>query len=205
MAGHRPQARVTRRRFRVLALVLLVGVVALVGLALSDAPSDFLVMTDAFESADAAVVMAGDPDYERTATAARLVRARRVRLLILTGGEPGPGDSSESLAAKAREWGVAADVIRTESVSRGTHEAVVAVAPLLTAEGVRSVVLVTSPYHQRRAYRAARRAWPGVRVFNQPAQPSAWTPKRWWRNHASRRVVVGEYLKLIYYRARGWA
>jgi uncharacterized SAM-binding protein YcdF (DUF218 family) len=150
-------------------------------------------------------VMAGDPDYERTITAARLFQERRVRLVILTGGEPGPGDSSESLAAKAREHGVAAEAIRTESVSHGTHEAVVAVAPLLAAEGVRSVVLVTSPYHQRRAFRAARRAWPGVRIVNHPAQPSAWSPQGWWRTRASRRVVVGEYLKLLYYLARGWA
>jgi uncharacterized SAM-binding protein YcdF (DUF218 family) len=185
------------------AALLLVA--ALGAVVLSDAPSRFLVLNDEFDRADAAVVMAGDPGYERTATAARLFQHRRVRLVILTGGEPGPGDGSASLAAKAREWSVPADAIRTETVSHSTREAAVAVAPLLEAEGVRSVVLVTSPYHQRRAYRAALRSWPGVRILNHPAQPSAWSPEGWWRTRASRRVVVGEYLKLLYYLARGWA
>lgn len=194
----------TRRRLRRVALLLIVGVVALAGLALSDWPAESLVLTDIVDTADAAVVMAGDPNYERTATAVRLLRSGRVRLLILTGGEPGPGDSATSLAAKAREWGVADELIRMEQVSRGTHEAVVAVVPILAKDHIRSVVLVTSPYHQRRAYLSARRAWVGIRILNHPASPSVWSPRGWWRDHGRRRVVFGEYLKLLYYLARGW-
>jgi hypothetical protein len=51
------------------------------------------------------------------------------RLLVLTGGEPGPGDSAESLRLKGLAWGVPAERIRLESVSRGTRESLLAVAP----------------------------------------------------------------------------
>ncbi|PYQ52777.1 MAG: hypothetical protein DMF78_10555 [Acidobacteria bacterium] len=193
-----------RRRLR-LALVLVVVVMAAVGaLARSDATARFLVTEDPLSTADAVVVLAGDPGYERTATAARLVLAGQARLLVLTGGQPGPGDSAASLRERAVALGVPLDRIRLEATSHSTREAMLAVAPLLRAEGARSVIVVTSPYHQRRAAAAARRAWPGIAVRSRPASPAAWRPQGWWSDGASRRVVIGEYLKIAYYWARGW-
>jgi len=40
------------------------------------------------------------PEYERTKTASRLLLDGAVQLLIVTGREPGPGDSAESLRAR---------------------------------------------------------------------------------------------------------
>lgn len=173
---------------------------------LSDGPAEWLVREDPLPlHCDAVLVMAGDPGYERTTTAARLVTEGRVRLLIATGGEPGPGDSSSSLRDWARRKGVRDDQIRIEQASRGTWSSMLAVRPILEAERVRSLVLVTSPYHQRRANAAARKAFgEAVQVVNHPARPSSWSPHRWWANAHSRRVVFSEYLKLAYYAARGW-
>ena len=149
--------------------------------------------------------MAGDPGYERTTTAARLVTEGRARLLIATGGEPGPGDSASSLRDWALRKGVRDEQIRIEQVSAGTWSSMLAVRPILEAEHVRTVVLVTSPYHQRRAHAAARKAFgPGIEVLSHTARPSSWSPHRWWATAHSRRVVVSEYLKLAYYAARGW-
>jgi uncharacterized SAM-binding protein YcdF (DUF218 family) len=178
--------------------------VAGLAFALADAPARLLVTEDPPAIADAVVVLAGDPGYERTATAARLVLAGQARLLVLTGGEPGPGDSAASLRDRAVALGVPLDRIRLEATSHSTREAMLAVAPLLRAEGARSVIVVTSPYHQRRAAGAARRAWPGIAVRSRPASPAAWRPQGWWSDGASRRVVIGEYVKLAYYWARGW-
>lgn len=187
---------------------VMLGVVFLAALAflLTDAPARRLVLDDPLPATvDAALVMAGDPGYERTTTAARLVVEGRARLLILTGGEPGPGDSSSSLRAWALRKGVPADRIRTESVSRGTHGSMLAIRPILEAENIRTLVLVTSPYHHRRAFQTAVRAFgPRVSVFNHPARPSGWAPVGWWRTSYSRRIVLSEHLKLAYYTLRGW-
>lgn len=193
-----------RGRGRALALTAIVLAVAGAGFVLSDAPARVLVRDDAPTRADAVVVMAGDPDYERTATAARLVRAGQAPLMVLTGGERGPGDSASSLRRRALELGVPADRIRVETASHSTREAVLAVEPILREAHVRTVILVTSPYHERRAAAAARRAWTGIEVRSRPASPSSWRPERWWRDPRSRRIVVTEYLKLAYYAARGW-
>jgi uncharacterized SAM-binding protein YcdF (DUF218 family) len=196
--------RPERSRRRGAALLAAAAIAAVLALAFRDAPGRFLVVDDHPAACDAVVVLAGDPDYERTATAVALMRAHLAKRLFLTGGEPGPGDSAASLREQALAGGVAAEAIRMETVSRSTREAMVALGPLLRAEGVRSVIVVTSPYHTRRAAAAARKAWPDIEVRSHPAEPSFWHPEAWWMTGASRTIVGKEYVKLAYYRFRGW-
>jgi uncharacterized SAM-binding protein YcdF (DUF218 family) len=171
----------------------------------ADEPARWLVVIDPPRHADAAVVLAGDPDYERTKTAVRLLLDGQVGLLVLTGGEPGPGDSATSLRDVALRAGVPDDRIRMEQLSRSTRGSMVAIRPILEREGIRSVVVVTSPYHQRRACWTARRTLRGIEVRSQPADPAGWKPEGWWKTGWGRRIVLGEYAKLAYYVLRGWA
>jgi uncharacterized SAM-binding protein YcdF (DUF218 family) len=196
--GRRLRRQVLAGGAAALALLGVLGILA------RDEAARFLIVDDPPGPSDAIVVMAGDPDYERTRAAVALMRSENVATLILTGGEPGPGDSAESLRAKALELGVPQPRIRVETTSHTTREAVLAVAPILQSLGARTVTVVTSPYHQRRATAAARRAWPGVTVLSHPASPSVWSPRRWWGTARSRRAVVTEYAKLLYYGLRGW-
>ena len=193
----------TLRLRRVLWASLLAFVLA-TGLVVSDWPARWLLIADDGLSADAAVVLAGDRDYERTITASALVRSGRVRLLIVTGGAPGPGDGAASLRDEALRHGVPADRIRMETASHSTRESLVAVRRILREEDVRRVVLVTSPYHQRRTLLCARRALPGIAFSSRAASPSFWSPRRWWRTRDSVRIVLTEYAKLVYYVCRGW-
>lgn len=170
----------------------------------ADEPARWLIVPDEGRRADAALVLAGDPDYERTKTGARLLLSGEVRLLILTGGEPGPGDSATSLREVALRMGVPAAAIRMEQVSRSTRESMVAVRDILEREGVRRLAVVTSPYHQRRAVWAARRGLPGIEIVSRPADPAFWRPDGWWKTPFGRRLVVGEFLKIGYYAIRGW-
>ena len=194
-----------RFRSRRMLVASLLGVgAALAALFDPVSPASWLILEDFPDRVDAAVVLAGDPNYERTLTAARLVLDGEAQLLILTGGEPGPGDSAQSLMAVALRAGVPSERIRLETVSLSTRSAFVAIRPILVRERVQSIAVVTSPYHQRRAYLAARRVLAGVEIYNRPAD-SSWSPDGWWRKRRSRRIVVGEYGRLLYYWLRGWA
>ena len=187
------------------AAITLASVVLALAAVFADEPARWLVVADPPRWADAAVVLAGDPDYERTKTAVRLLLEGQVGLLILTGGEPGPGDSATSLRDVALRAGVAAEKIRMEQVSHSTRGSMEAIRPILEQERIRSVVVVTSPYHERRAYWTARKTLRGVEVISRPAEPSGWRPEGWWKTQWGRRIVLGEYARLAYYILRGWA
>jgi uncharacterized SAM-binding protein YcdF (DUF218 family) len=193
------------REFRSSATTASLAVFLALAAVFADEPARFLVARDPPRATDAVLVLAGDPDYERTRSGAQLVLAGEARLLILTGGEPGPGDSAESLRQVALDLGIPPEAIRMEQVSRSTHESMVAVQPILAREGIRTLAVVTSPYHQRRAVWAARRTLRGIEIVSRPADPAGWRPAGWWKTPWNRRIVVGEYTKLAYYILRGWA
>jgi uncharacterized SAM-binding protein YcdF (DUF218 family) len=186
------------------ACLVAFAVVATLAIVFADAPARWLVVRDQREPADAALVLTGDLDFERTDHAAALVRSGEARLLVLTGGVPFVGDSAESLRDRALADGVPAERIRLENTSTDTWESLVAVRPILTNERVKTLLLVSSPYHMRRASLAARRALPGIRILCEPAPCSHWRPKGWWRSSYGRRIVMSEYVKLVYYLLRGW-
>jgi uncharacterized SAM-binding protein YcdF (DUF218 family) len=191
-------------RRRALALAAALALLLAFAFLLTDAPARWLSVPDDPGPFDAVLVLAGDPNYERTITGSRIVMQDQARVLVLTGGQPGPGDSATSLRDEALRQGVPADRIRMETVSHSTRESLVAAEPLLRAEKARTVVIVTSPYHQRRALLAARRAFPGLVVRSRCAAHALWVPHRWWRNAWMRRIVLREYAKLGYYASRGW-
>jgi uncharacterized SAM-binding protein YcdF (DUF218 family) len=170
-----------------------------------DLPAKLLVLSDPPELTDAAMVFGGDPYYERTKHASRLFRNGMTRVLLVCGGETSPGDSAESLRQKALEHGVPARKILLENRSRSTRESVLYSKSILQKHRIRSLTLVTSPFHQRRAYWVARKALGDkVKLVNSPADPSHWTPKGWWKSWSSIRFVLKEYGKLAYYFVRGW-
>jgi uncharacterized SAM-binding protein YcdF (DUF218 family) len=171
----------------------------------ADEPGRWLVVSDPPQAADAALVLAGDPGFLRTKGAARLLLEGQVRLLIVTGGEPSPGDSAESLREEAIRAGVSPERIRMEQVSHGVHESMEAIRGILAEEQIQTLAVVTSPYHLRRAVWAARRTLKGVAIVSRPADAPEWRPEGWWKTRANRRIVFGEYARLAYYVLRGWA
>lgn len=171
--------------------------------ASSEAPSRWLEIKDPPGPVDAALVLGGDSRWQRTTLGVRLARSGQARLLILAGRDASAG--GPDFADKALELGMPVSRLRVVRDASTTREALLAVAPLLRAEGVRSVALVTSRHHQRRAFLTARKALPGISIRNQPAPASPEEPVgRWWRVEHTRSIVISEYAKLAYYALRGW-
>ncbi len=85
----------------------------------------------------------------------------------------------------------------------GTWSEALGAARLARARGWRSLVVVTSAMHAPRARLAFRRALAGtgasVRVVAVPDERSSIRRSGWWRDPWSRKVVLGEWLKLPAY------
>ena len=147
--------------------------------------------------ADAALVLSGDVDYLRVRHAAALQTRGRVRFLLVTGAGVG-GDSGRELAKQALKAGVPEPAIVVEPRSTTTRENMLYASPIVREHGWTRVALVTSASHMGRALRAARRAMPEVEWTPAPVG-DAGPPARIYRTR------MGEWVKLAWYAARGWA
>ena len=165
--------------------------------------------------ADAIVVLAGSSTYvERARRAAVLYNGGRAPRVVLTDDGLRGGWSEaeqrnplfvERAAAELRRAGVPAGSI--ETVGRpvsSTYEEAAALREYAGARGLRSLVVVTSAYHSRRALWTLGRAFrgSGVTVTLEAVAPGEQSPRAatWWLSGLGWKMVAGEYLKLIYYR-----
>jgi uncharacterized SAM-binding protein YcdF (DUF218 family) len=95
---------------------------------------------------------------ERVASAAALWHAGGGRLVVATGGVTRGAQRAEAdvIAAALRERGV--PDVHVERASQTTRENARLARPILEAHGVRSLWIVTQPFHGRRSARLFRRA-----------------------------------------------
>ena len=116
--------------------------------------------------ADAAIVLGAavwtrrpSPVFrERINHAVELYKTRRVRKLILTGGQGAVDEPAESVAARtyAVQRGVPASDVYVERLSHNTYENLQQASRIVAAQRIRRVVIVTDPLHMKRAVSMAR-------------------------------------------------
>jgi uncharacterized SAM-binding protein YcdF (DUF218 family) len=183
------------------AAALLAAVVFFLRAPLLDAIPGCLVHEDPEETADAIVVLAGDAG-ERVQHGVELWKRGRSRtgLFVLSGGPIYEKTTWASLmAAHAESLGVPRASLLEQGTSRTTVEDARATLDLLLARSdVRSIVLVTSAWHSRRARAAFIEASAGrVRVVSCPA-PAPRFENGWWHDAPATRAVVTEVLKYLW-------
>lgn len=169
----------------------------------------------AASGADALVVLAGSSTYvERARRAAALFAEGRAPSVVLTNDNLIGGWSEaeqrnplfvERAAGELRRAGVPGGKIEIVwPPVESTYEEAVRLREHAAARGLRSLLVVTSAYHSRRARWTLGRVFrdTGVRVELEAVAPGeqAPTPGAWWLSRLGWRMVAGEYLKLAYYR-----
>lgn len=97
---------------------------------------------------------------ERALEAARLYRLVHPSWVIVSGGGSKPGQLPESRAIRSAliELGVPESVIAEESASGDTYEQALELGPLTRELAVEKIMLVTSPFHMRRALAVFKRS-----------------------------------------------
>jgi len=171
------------------------------------AVGDFLVIKDTLQPADVIHVISGPDD--RTDYAIQLYKLGYGKRIFFTGGwcPTIQGNHADRSKALAIAQGVPAQSIAIDGADvTSTYSEAVRLREFTTggAMAVRSVIVVSDPYHMRRARWTYKKVLgDAIRVEMAPVPFDA-TPyqRRWWGDQASRQYVTNEYLKILYYFAR---
>jgi uncharacterized SAM-binding protein YcdF (DUF218 family) len=158
------------------------------------------------KASDAIVVISGDEQMARFQEGVNLFQRGLGRFLVFSGAAYDNGTSN-------------ADVMRDLAVRRGVPDAAILEEPLgedtwgnavhtrqvLTDHSLRSAILVTSPYHARRAKLTfdAAYAGSGIELMVHAAPDSQWRKLSWWQQPETRRLTFTELQKLAYIFATG--
>jgi uncharacterized SAM-binding protein YcdF (DUF218 family) len=172
----------------------------------------FLIVRDPPQPADAIVVLAGSiPD--RILEAVDLYQAHLAPRIILTREPELPGlaalrarggtlpEHHEQNQRIAEQLGVPAEAMTVlPTATASTFAEAQALIAYLRAQRIRSVLVVTSNAHARRARLTFRHlAGDGVRISVCPSRYDPFAPDTWWQQRAFVRRVVIEYGKLLTY------
>jgi uncharacterized SAM-binding protein YcdF (DUF218 family) len=167
---------------------------------LLDKAGRYLLKKDELKPADVIVVLSGE-EKERINYGVRLFKdgwSRKDRI-IMSGG-PAVGD--RSLAALMKEYaahlGVPPRDILTEDRSRSTEENALYTKKLLDRKGYKSIILVTSPYHSKRAAVIFGEILGGRgKIISAPCEPSWFRFDGWWKRPRERDTVLSEFSKFL--------
>ena len=158
-----------------------------------------LDVEDPLAPADVIVALSGDAGA-RTETAVDLWKRHLAPIIIFAGASEDPSSvsSGELMKRDAVSLGVPETAILVEPSSNSTQENARLVADLMKARGLTAAILVTSPYHQRRAANLFAEVFgPEMLSFtNYPARDPQWDPNTWWLHEPARTLTVVELAKL---------
>lgn len=189
---------------------LIIGILSvaiiIIGLSMYLAPNDLAGCAQGptgegkCQKVDAIVAVSGGDTPARTNEAVRLYKQGWANSLVFSGAaqdKSGPSNAAvmrnDAIAA-----GVPASVITIEEQGETTKQNADKTQQLLEEKNIKTVILVTSAYHQRRAgLEFSERANGKVAIVNHPVandkQWSGW----WWLTPGGWYLAVGELVKII--------
>ena len=150
-----------------------------------------LLVSVPMDKADALIVLGGEP-LARPQEAARLFHAGVASRIYVTG----VGDAGANSRILLKE-GVPLPAISVESKASTTYFNALLLKPMIEADHVHTALIVTSPFHTRRALATFRKVMPKVRFGVVDASIE------WWKTPQGRsginRFATIEFLKIAEY------
>jgi uncharacterized SAM-binding protein YcdF (DUF218 family) len=172
-----------------------------------------LSMTAPPQPSDAIVVFAGGVGesgkagggaQERLQRAVELYKAGQAPNVVLSSGYVFSFREAETMRALAIDQGIPPAAIVVEDRSINTYQNVTFVEKILHDRHWTSVLLVSSPYHMRRALLVWRKVAPEVRVIPTPALRSQFYDHTRGASLEQVGGILHEYLAILGYWRRGW-
>lgn len=192
--------------------IFLVLILAVLGLSVYLSPNELASCSNSpsgngnCKKVDAIVAVSGGDTPARTQEAVRLYKAGWADSLIFSGAaqdKSGPSNAAV-MRADAIAAGVSPGVIAIEEQGETTKQNADKTQQLLEEKKVKTVILVTSAYHQRRAsLEFSERANGKVMIINHPVAHDKQWSEWWWLTPGGWYLAVGEFFKIIAFYSGG--
>lgn len=150
--------------------------------------------------ADAIVAISGGDTSARTSEAVALFKQGWAKTLIVSGAALDPTGPSNAavMRREAIAAGVPNDAILVDELSQDTSGNALGVAQMARDNNLHTIIVVTSPYHQRRAGIVFKRAFNDIgNVRNHPTPADKYWPAQWWLHPTSWYLAVTEMIKTV--------
>lgn len=182
--------------------ILLVGIAIYFGQNLIlEKIGRFIYEKDDLKPADVIVILAGEEE-ERVEYGVKLFKegwARKDRIIMAGGPIVWKYSWASLMKQHAEHLGIQGRVIMLEDRSRSTEEDAQFTMEILLQHGFSSVLLVTSPYHSKRASRIFRKIMgKEIKVISAPVEKSWFSFDEWWKRRRDRAQVLNEYSKFVW-------
>jgi len=173
----------------------------------------FLIYEQKPQKADLIVVLNGR-DAERSLAAVDLYNQGYAGLIIMAGLVKQPGsdefwkrvgnkfDGRTFFSRAIEAMGI--PISSFKFIGNGvtsTYDEAIATRQFLKENGYKSILIVTSKWHSRRAYLTFKSVIKddGIKVWIYPSKCDTFDPNAWWKKETDAELVFYEYVRLIYY------
>lgn len=181
-------------------VILIIGII--VGELLLWGIGGALIISDPPAETEAAVVLSGGAD-DRLEEAFRLYEEKSTKLIILTEtGEDVPeyGSYSAIQRFKLLDMGIPAGAIQvTERHVNTTRDEAHVVRRLIEPRGIKSLSVITDPYHSLRTRLVFREEFKDtdIKVYVRAVRGSWYRSSTWWLTPEGRTATLSEYAALL--------
>jgi len=163
--------------------------------------AEMLIKKDEMKPADVIVVLAGEQE-ERVIYGVKLFKddwSRKDRIILAGGPLVWKYTWASLMKEQAVSLGIPGNKILLEDKSRSTEEDALYTKEILQKNGFKSIILVTSPYHSRRASLIFKKVLGGeFKIISAPVEDSWFKINDWWKRSRDRSAVLNEFSKYLY-------
>ncbi|MBI2798597.1 YdcF family protein [Candidatus Saccharibacteria bacterium] len=185
---------------RTVAAIILAGLIGGLVLLIFFGLGFFLSPQDNLQKADAIVVISGGRTTARAQKGIQLFKDGYGKKLILSGAALDDGPSNAlAMRDQALSAGIADQDILIDEAAQDTYQNAIDSKHILDQLDARSLILVTSPYHQRRADMTFRAVLgPAYKVIGVSAFDDRWSKAAWWKSGFAFDISLSELQKLVF-------
>ena len=198
-----------RTRATILVITFLAVLAFVTRVSWLTAIGNVLVVHDPLAPSDVIVVLAGNSPYR--ARHAEALYAQGLAPRVIISNEPLSSHGVQTTWLELRQVGLVHLTIPDDAivpipeVSDSTYEEAQHSRDIMQAHGWHTAILVTDPFHMRRATLTFRQAFDsaGLTVAASPADEGKNGVDNWWTDRNAIMRVAQEYVKLAYYVVTG--